>query len=52
MLETIKRILAMAGKYRHKITICLKFRPLLIRKALRNMAEAECTLPHRLTMTR
>lgn len=32
--------------------ICLKFRPLLIRKALRNMAETECTMPHRLTMTR
>ena len=28
------------------------FRPLPTRKALRNMAEAECTLPHQSTMTR
>ena len=32
--------------------ICLNFRPLPTRKALRNMAEAECTLPHQSTMIR
>lgn len=36
----------------HDSKICLNFRSLLTRKALRNMAEAECTLPHQSTMTR
>ena len=32
--------------------ICLNFRPLPTRKALRNMAEAECILPRQSIMTR